>query len=112
MCGKSVPISSLIIWINKDETINTAICQNCYNNIGNCATCTYNEVCNFETDHSEPHYVMQTVQQGFMTMQKQVKNPHLVEKHCISCRCSTDGKGTCMREENGTNCGCWNARMS
>ena len=64
--------------------------------------------CGFRTDHTMPAYVTQNVRKGFMTMQTQVKNPNLVEKHCTTCRCSIDDRGTCGKENNaGSDCPHW-----
>ena len=113
MCGAQMVASQLVLWYNKDnEDKPKYICHDCRTKMYSCTTCSYKTECGFMSDHSEPPFVMKTVQQGFMTMQTQVKNPNLIEKHCINCRCSADAQGTCMKEENGANCGCWSARTN
>ena len=84
---------------------NLILCNQCCSLIGKCATCTYQRECGFEKDHSMPHYVMQTIQQGMMTMQTQIKNPELVQKHCPSCRCHVNNQ--CLKQTNGDVCQSW-----
>jgi len=38
-------------------------------------------------------------------MTTQVRNPKLVEKHCISCRCSYGTDGDCCRTNQQADCG-------
>ena len=111
LCHRQLPQTELFYWLNKDESQGYWVCQECLGTIGSCATCTYYYDCGFVNDHSEPQVVFQTQKKGFMTMQTQVKNPHLVQKHCISCRCSYgDQDPECQRNENGINCGHWMMR--
>lgn len=105
LCKQNFPINSLQFWIDKDAVLGYWVCENCMKSINTCNTCKSRMECGFENDHSEPHIVMQRVQNGFMNMQTQVKNPHLVQKHCHSCKC-WDGE-KCMHEENGVNCRYW-----
>ena len=108
ICKREYPISELFYWINQDGSVGYQVCKNCLDKIGSCITCAYQNECGFANDHSEPQIVMQNVQKGFMTMQTQVKNPHLVQKHCVSCRCSYGNRDPeCMKDENGANCGHW-----
>ena len=96
----------LIYQTKEDKEI--YLCPDCSNKLYTCHTCAYLNVCGFVNDHTMPAYVMQNVQKGFMTMQTKVKNPALVEKHCISCRCSADNNGTCCKESNaGQDCNHW-----
>ena len=105
LCGHDFDIKKLFYWTNQDDTSNWLVCENCLNKIGTCGTCYYQNSCGFMNDHSEPQYVNRIVQQGFMKIQTQGKNPHLVEKHCTSCRCSCGED--CMRDEQGVNCKNW-----
>ena len=82
------------------------LCADCQKHMGTCATCDHMNQCGFKNDHSEPQVVMQTIQQGFATMQVQVKNPRLIQKHCPTCHCSYDNEN-CQQDENGVNCSSW-----
>lgn len=106
VCNLSIyPASQFNIWLINDKDY--YVCPNCNKYIGTCNSCAYTSECDFRNDHSEPQIINQTVQQGFMTVQTQVKNPKLVEKHCISCRCSIDNKGTCLKNDNAAVCPNW-----
>ena len=99
-------VEQVLIYQIEDKDI--YLCPECANKLYTCHTCTYGHNCAFMSDFTMPQYVMQNVQQGFMTMQTKVKNPALIEKHCISCRCSLDDKGTCAKTENaGKDCTHW-----
>ena len=104
-CGQPTPPDEIKIWIIDDK--HKFLCPHCSQMVNTCQTCAYGNDCGFANDHSMPQIVNQTVRQGGMIMQTQVKNPKLIEKHCLSCRCSCDDKGTCLRDENGANCGHW-----
>lgn len=104
-CGQSTPPDEIKIWIIDDKP--RFLCPHCSQMVNTCQTCAYGNECGFANDHSMPQIVNQTVRQGGMIMQTQVKNPKLVDKHCRSCRCSCDDKGTCLRDEHGVNCGHW-----
>ena len=89
------------------------ICEPCFKKLDTCATCSHTN-CTLEQDNSMPTYVFQTIQQGMMTMQTQVKNPELVKKHCPSCKCmvkNDNPKGApylCGKEvSNGSTCKSW-----
>ena len=105
ICGQ--PKDTVMIWQN--DNTEKLICSGCYNLIGSCYTCVNANICNFKNDHSEPQVVSKTIQQGFMTMQTQVKNPHLVEKHCSICRCS-DVNNNCLKDDTGAECPNWQLR--
>ena len=105
LCGQ--PKDTVMIWQN--DNTEKLICTDCYNSIGSCHTCVNVNTCNFKNDHSEPQVVSKTIQQGFMTMQTQVKNPHLVEKHCSTCRCS-DVNNNCFKDDTGAGCPNWQLR--
>lgn len=102
--------NNIFIW-QDDNNNQLILCENCFNQLHTCNNCTYINICGFKNDHSEPQIVMQQTQKGFMTMQTQVKNPRLIQKHCPSCRCSYGHNDTnCMKDENGINCGSWELR--
>ena len=108
LCHKKV---QQILLYQIDDNKDYCLCTDCANKLYTCHTCAYLNDCGFANDHTMPAYVMQQVQQGFMTMQTQVKNPAMIEKHCISCRCSIDDKGTCAKETNaGQECTHWALR--
>lgn len=108
-CGQPHQQIEMVCFIDDNEK-STLICPQCYGHIGTCVLCQYKAECGFQNDHSEPQIVMQTIRQGMMTMQTQVKNPNLVQKHCVNCRCSYDNNNqpVCMKEENGINCSRFN----
>ena len=108
-CGQMVTPKEINIWTFND--VNKFLCPHCSQMVNTCQTCAYGNDCGFANDYSMPQMVNQTIRQGFMTMQTQVKNPKLIEKHCLSCRCSCDNKGTCLRDEHGANCGHWMAGL-
>ena len=85
------------------------VCASCVSKIYSCATCADASICGFKSDHSEPQVVVQRVQQGFMTVQQQVKNPHLIAKHCPTCRCCHEpgASNTCLKDLNGEGCPNW-----
>ncbi len=101
VCGST---EQLIIYETNDTVI--PFCPNCSALIGTCQTCKNKGQCDFQNDHSEPQVVMKTVRQGMMTMQTQVKNPKLVERHCKHCQCGLP-TGECLVENNGAGCKNW-----
>ena len=107
ICGKVVPQKFIIIYDYDDK--NAIACDSCAQHMGTCTTCQYGSQCGFTNDHSEPQIVNKTIQRGPMRMQTQIKNPNLVNKHCVKCRCGFDD-GTpnidpvCLKDENGINC--------
>ena len=81
VCKRSFSANELSYWYDPKEEKGSWVCAECLGKVGTCATCFFQSDCGFAMDHSEPQVVMQNVQKGFMTMQTQVKNPHLVQKH-------------------------------
>ena len=81
------------------------VCADCQKHIGTCASCNYYNQCGFKSDYSEPQFVNKTIRNGFGMIQTQVKNPNLIKKHCVNCRCGNEE--TCLKEENGDNCSSW-----
>jgi hypothetical protein len=106
ICNRLFWPKEMVITDIEDKIIIT--CPQCYGYINTCATCEYGKKCNFQEDHSEPQVVNRTIRQGFATVMTQMKNPNLIEKHCLNCRCGnyeTADKGMCLREDNkGINC--------
>lgn len=105
ICNSNLPSKDAIIFTFEDKTL--IACNQCEKLIGICQTCIYNSQCAFEADRTEPHFVMQTTRQGMMTMQSRVKNPKLVKKHCVNCRCSYGNNGDCCKESNDAACAKW-----
>lgn len=104
-CSQPQPLKETFIHTFNDKIF--VLCKNCHSLIGTCHTCAKQNDCGFMADKSEPQVVMQTVRQGMVTMQTQVKNPNLVQKHCISCKCSWGTEGNCIKEANGDGCNSW-----
>lgn len=104
-CGQ--PVSPDDIRIHIFDSATKFLCQHCSQMVGTCQTCAYGNDCGFANDRSMPQRVNQTVRQGGMIMQTQIKNPKLVEKHCLSCRCSFGTQGNCLREEPNAACSNW-----
>ena len=84
---------------------NYVVCPDHYAAFHSCQTCVRSNICGFKSDHSEPQIVMKTVRQGYMTMQTQVKNPNLIQKHCVKCGCYKND--TCLKDESGQSCPSW-----
>lgn len=106
LCGQ--PSDALTLY-NVDNEWYT-FCPSCYQHIHTCNTCGRGQECSFRGDTSEPPIVTQTVRQGNMVMQTQIKNPNLVTKHCMTCRCSyLEGtEPNCLKEINlGSGCPNW-----
>ena len=105
ICKQLIPSKDILIYPFQNQ--NLFLCDKCAQLIGTCHTCAYQQNCGFRSDRSEPQVVMRTVRQGMMTMQTQVKNPNLVQKHCLNCRCSYGTEGNCLRDSNGVACNSW-----
>ena len=91
-CGTEFLPSSAVI--NDTEII----CGNCAKLLGTCATCKNAQICEFRNNSDPmPQVVMQTVRQGNMIMQTQVKNPDRIAKFCPSCSCFSSEHG-CLKE--------------
>lgn len=87
LCGKQVEGAQLCYSVDLEEVF----CNNCIYLLGGCYSCGNVVSCAFEQDPSPlPKIVVQTVQQGNMTMQTQIRNP---EREAITCK---------------TKCPCWN----
>ena len=74
--------------------------RECAKALNTCQTCANSHICEFDTNPDPmPKIVMQTVRQGNMTMQTQVRNPSRVEKFCKECFCFDPNFG-CFKENN------------
>lgn len=103
LCGQPHPQEATIITYFNDKYLIT--CPHCWGFIGQCQTCEYGTSCGFIDDHSEPQVIPKTIRHENMVMTTQVRNPKLVEKHCISCRCSYGTDGDCCRTNQQADCG-------
>lgn len=74
-------------------------CQRCMSRMGTCEVCQHGNQCDFQTNPAQiPHMIMQTVRQGPMTMQTQVKNPERIKITCeAGCPC-WDPEAECCKE--------------
>lgn len=83
-------------------------CNGCYPKAHSCYTCIDAPNCAFQADKSEPQVVQQTIRQSGMVMSTQIKNPNLVEKHCVTCRCShATQNNQCLKDSLGQSCTNW-----
>lgn len=102
ICHKEWPNVNMVI--TEIENYQIILCPSCYTIIGRCNSCDYSRKCDFHEDNSEPQVIPKTIQQGPAIFTTQVKNPHLIEKHCSTCRCSFETQ-YCLRDDNnGLNC--------
>lgn len=106
ICGK--PEDNLIVLYGTDNTV-YPFCQNCYQYYHTCQLCQNANICGFMDDHSEPQVINQTVRQGFMVIQQQVKNPKLIDKHCTVCKCGNNKN--CNKDTNGVTCSNWQLKI-
>ena len=103
VCGK-VDDNMILLYGATDDIY--PFCSECYEYHHTCRLCKNGNICNFKADKSEPQIVSQTIRQGFVTMQQQIKNPNLVKKHCASCKCSWNSEN-CHKDDNGVTCPNW-----
>ena len=102
ICSKpGVPTNTILFKTDNDIWLLAHLA--CYDQyIGKCASCVNAQACTLDADHTLPKYVMKIVRQGSMTLQTQVLNPQLVDKHCHNgCLCY-DGNN-CLHQ-NGQGC--------
>ena len=77
------------------------VCEKCHTAIPTCAGCKNSVQCAFNDDPNPlPKIVMQTVQQGNMMMQTQVRNPERIKLFCENCPCYNAEDRACDRECN------------
>ena len=93
VCGQAHEASNTCIWMNlAGEGEDRITCKPCCVFIGRCHTCINGQTCEFETNPSPtPKVIMQTFQNGNMTMQQQVKNPERIKEFCHNCPCWLNG---------------------
>lgn len=83
------------------------ICDNCYAQLGTCATCVI--ICGVDADTSGiPKTIPQEIRQGDMIMLTTITNPKLTEKYCPSCKCFINKQ--CQRQLG--QCKNYNSRLS
>ena len=105
VCGKPICNVNLLLDVQEDGSVRY-IHLECGKALGTCRTCANVATCEFETNPDPmPKVVMQTVRQGNMVMQTQVKNPSRIEKFCHNCQCFNPDFG-CFKE-NGCCDGKW-----
>jgi hypothetical protein len=91
-CGRQLPP-----FVISDDAL---VCMNCYQQFYTCRMCEMGHLCEFETNPSpSPKVVFQTIRQGPMVIQHQVKNPQRVEQFCHKCLCWNTEKGYCGKED-------------
>ena len=78
------------------------VCSQCSSTMGKCNNCANSSICRFQQDNTiaAPLYVTQTIQQGPMITQQQVKNPARIQQTCINCPCYISDE--CQRSNNGS----------
>ena len=75
-------------------------CQRCAALFDTCSLCLNSVGCEFETNPSPlPKVVVQTIRQGAVTMQQQIKNPERIKQFCFPCKCFDQDDLICRREE-------------
>lgn len=82
-----------------DGTYLKSLCKNCSKIPAQCGLCVKGQECSFQTDPSPlSKVIVETVQKGNMTMQRQVKNPSRIEITCKQhCSCFSEEYG-CLKE--------------
>lgn len=99
ICGREFPRKFGVVEV-KDNDYCEIICKECADKMGTCFTCKHKEGCLMsENPEHIPPYVVKTIRQGNMVMQRQVPNEELINKTCKSgCAC-------CIPEDYGSGCG-------
>lgn len=99
-CGQPIIPSETAIFTEKEEGTYVTVCDNCRLALGTCKTCDKGRSCAFEQHPSPNKYITQTVRQGNMIVQQQVRNPEICRETCTeSCGCFSVEKG-CLRQNN------------
>ena len=84
-CGTSILPARSVILLTEPPQI---ICWNCERQLGRCTACSYMASCGVRNYKGPlPLHVMQTFQNGNMTVQQQVINPQIINSICPSCGC-------------------------
>ena len=98
ICGN--PIAIQMIWESELTHDHHLICPECFRSFSTCRMCASGKHCAFEADTTLPKQVMQTIRQGNMVMQTQIRNPELVKKTCeAGCKCYDKAGQYCRRED-------------
>lgn len=93
ICGKQYLPRGATVEVHSGKVI----CPTCAQQMAACGACAHSKICTFETDPSPiPKIVVQTVQQGNMRIQQQVRNPAREEITCKNCKCYNE-EYHCMR---------------
>lgn len=82
-------------------------CPDHYILLGSCQTCVNVNICGFKDDNSEPLFVTAQTSHHGMTIQTQIRNPNLVNKHCANCRCGFGDNHSCVKQMQVADCGNW-----
>ena len=100
ICGGTVYIGyECFDWVAKDNAYRV-LHRECAKKLGTCQTCVLANACEFDTNPDPmPKVVMQTVRQGNMVMQTQVRNPDRIRKFCHECSCF-DPENECLKQFN------------
>jgi hypothetical protein len=99
ICGGNVLPRDTIIEIDEKEQVHE-YCPNCLQLLKSCQSCPRARVCPFETDPNPmPKVVVQTIQQGNMTVQTQVRNEERERLFCHNCECWHEECG-CLKNFN------------
>ena len=103
ICGN--PIVGGVYDIDSD----TYLHLECAKQLGTCATCQLALVCEFNTNPDPtPKAITQTLRQGNMTIQQQVRNPDRIDMFCKECACF-DTENGCLKQNNC--CAQWKNKM-
>lgn len=98
ICGRPIYNINLLLDVQEDGSVRYLHFA-CGKALNTCATCANSQACEFDTNPDPmPKVVMQTVRQGNMVMQTQVRNPDRINKLCLKCNCYKDG--FCCKEYN------------
>ena len=99
ICGKEFPRKLGVVVSNNNDYCEI-VCPDCSEKMGTCFTCKNNKGCLMsENPENIPPYVIKTIRQGNMIMQRQMPNDELIDKTCKNgCACN-------IPEEYGSGCG-------
>lgn len=99
ICGQPIYNTNLLLDVQEDGSVRY-IHLACGRALNTCSTCKHRGRCEFETNPDPmPKVVMQTVRQGNMVMQTQVRNPDRIRKFCHECPCF-DPENECLKQFN------------
>ena len=99
ICGNPIYNTNLLLDMQEDGTFRH-IHLACGRMLNTCNTCKHHLQCEFETNPDPtPKLITQTVRQGNMIMQTQIRNPDRVHKFCYECPCF-DSENECLKQFN------------